>query len=59
MRPDQLRDFTTVLELCTNRLITARGLAAKTSAVTSTVRVLPEPFGPTNRKFPIGRPSGV
>jgi hypothetical protein len=37
-------------------LITARGSPNKISAAASTMRVLPEPVGPRNNRFPTGRP---
>src|SRR5215469_16106366 len=37
-------------------LITARGLPKRISAAASTIRVLPEPVGPRNRRLPTGRP---
>src|SRR5580700_2175426 len=37
-------------------LITARGSPNRISAAASTMRVLPEPVGPRNSRFPTGRP---
>jgi len=40
-------------------LMQARGLPNNACAIASTTRVLPEPVGPKNKKFAIGRPGGL
>ena len=40
-------------------LITARGFLSKASAAAATIRVLPDPVGPRNRKLPIRRPGAL
>ena len=40
-------------------LTTARAFPSKHSAVASTSRVLPDPVGPKNKRFAIGRPGGI
>ena len=57
-RADQLGDFMAVLELRAVDLDDRPRIPEQASAVASTIRVLPEPVGPRNRKLPIGRPTG-
>ena len=55
-RADQLRDLVAVLELGAVDLDHRAGILYQASAVASTIRVLPEPVGPRNRKFADRRP---
>ena len=57
-RANQLGDFVAVLELGAIDFDHARRRPTRLSAVASTMRVLPDPVGPRNRKLPIGRPGG-
>ena len=57
-RADQFGDFMTVLKLTAVNFYDSAELPTIASAVASTARVFPEPVGPRNRKFPIGRPTG-
>src|SRR5579864_4784878 len=53
-RADQLGDLVRMLKLRAIHL--DRGSPNRISAAASTMRVLPDPVGPRNNKFPTGRP---
>jgi hypothetical protein len=55
-RTDQFRDFMTVLELRAVHFDDGIRVENRISAAASTRRVLPDPVGPRNNKFAIGRP---
>jgi len=55
-RADQFGDLMAVLELGAVDLDHGMSVPYQCLRGTSSIRVLPEPVGPRNRKLPIGRP---